>query len=131
MALPRITVIVPLMLAGLFVPAAGAEPRTPPPRTLGMGHEVFSQNEVRVDCGSTLTMQNDSRWVHIIGPGRNGILVAADATSPVTDRHLLETDDILTTGVWNTPGVYYLTCAVHPEMTVKVVVRECAGTACC
>ncbi|HEY4631837.1 MAG TPA: hypothetical protein VIG96_11065 [Blastococcus sp.] len=95
-----------------------------------MGHEVFSHDEVTVDCGSALTMQNDSRWVHIVGPGRDGHL-AADATSPVRDRQLLATDDVFTTGVWNSPGVHYLTCAVHPEMTVKVTVRGCSGTTCC
>ena len=130
MALPRIAVIVPLLLAGLFIPAAGADPETPPSGTLGMVHEDFRQDEVTVDCGSTLTMQNDSRWVHVIGPGRDGLL-EHDETSPVTGRHLLEINDVLTTGPWNSPGEHYLTCPVHPEMTVKVVVRGCVGTHCC
>ena len=39
--------------------------------------------------------------------------------------------DVLTTGPWTSPGVHYLTCPVHPEMNVKVIVRECAGTHCC
>jgi plastocyanin len=130
MALPRIAVIVPLLLAGLFVPAIGAESETPPSGTLGMEHEHFRQDEITVDCGSTLTMQNDSRWVHVVGPGQDGLLVP-DETSPVTGRHLLETGDVLTTGPWTSPGVHYLTCPVHPEMNVKVIVRECAGTHCC
>jgi plastocyanin len=130
MALPRIAVIVPLLLAGLFVPAVGPDPVEPPRGVLAMEHEEFTQDEVTVDCGSTLTMQNDSRWVHIIGPGQDGLLVA-DPTSPVQDRHLLETGDVFTTGPWNSPGVHYLTCPVHPEMTVEVTVRECAGSPCC
>jgi plastocyanin len=36
----------------------------------------------------------------------------------------METNDSLTTGQWNTPGNYTLTCSVHPEMTVKVIVTE-------
>jgi len=130
MALPRIAVIVPLLLAGLLVPAVGPDPRTPPGGTLAMEHEEFSRDEVTVDCGSTLTLQNDSRWVHIIGPGQDGVLTA-DPTSPVQARHLLETDDVFTTGAWNSPGVHYLTCPVHPEMTVQVTVRGCAGASCC
>jgi plastocyanin len=130
MAVPRSAVIVPLLLAGLLVPAAGSDPRTPPSGILGMRHEAFSQEAVTVACGSTLTMQNDSRWVHIIGPGRDGLLTV-DPTSPVTRRHLLATDDVFTTGVWTEPGVHYLTCSVHPEMTVKVTVRPCGGAGCC
>jgi len=130
MALPRIAAIVPLLLAGLFVPAVGPDPAPPPSGVLAMGHEKFAEDEVTVDCGSTLTMQNDSRWVHIIGPGQDGALTA-DPTSPVADRRLLETGDVVTTGAWNSPGVHYLTCSVHPEMTVQVTVRPCAGGPCC
>jgi len=130
MAVPRIAVIVPLLLAGLFLPAAGADPETPPPGTVGMAHEDFSEHVVTVDCGATLRMQNNSRWVHVIGPGQHGQL-APDATSPVTGRHLLQTNAVLTTGAWTTPGVHYLTCPVHPEMTIKVIVRRSPGTPGC
>jgi plastocyanin len=37
----------------------------------------------------------------------------------------METTDVYTTGAWNTAGTFYLTCSVHPEMTVKVVVTGC------
>jgi plastocyanin len=130
MAIPRIAVMVPLLLAGMYLPAAGAQPKVPPAGTLGMGHEGFSQDEITVGCGQRLTMQNDSRWVHIIVPGREG-LADPDPTSPVTQRLLLATDDVVTTAAWNSPGVHYLTCSVHPEMTVKVTVRGCAGSGCC
>lgn len=126
MAFPRIAVAVPMLLAGLLIPAVGQQPGKPPARTLGMAHEAFSRTAVTVDCGQPLRMQNDSRWVHIIGPGRHGLLTAAD-DGPVRQRELLQTGDVYTTGAWNTPGVHYLTCSVHPEMTVKVVVRPCTG----
>src|SRR5689334_11383973 len=90
MALPRIAVVVPLVLAGLLIPAAGAAPADPPAGTLGMGHEHFTQSVVTLDCGQPLQMQNDSRWVHIIGPGRNGLLETA-ADVPIQQRKLLET----------------------------------------
>jgi plastocyanin len=125
MAVPRIAVVVPLLLAGVLLPAVGPAPDEPPSGTLGMSHEGFSRTVVTVDCGQRLRMQNDSRWVHIVGPGRDGLLDAASAAVPVPERELLETDDSYTTGAWTTPGVHYLTCSVHPEMTVKVVVRPC------
>ena len=124
MAIPRILLVVPLLLGGMFLPAAGVDPAKPAAGVLGMNHEAFSTKEVTVSCGDTLTMENDSRWVHIIGPGTGGLLVAAKGV-PVTRRELTETGDVYTTGAWTTPGTYYLTCAVHPEMTVKVVVTDC------
>jgi plastocyanin len=125
MAFPRILLAVPLVAAGLFLPAWGADPAKPPAGVLGMKHEAFSSTEVTVACGSTLTMRNNSRWAHIIGPGQDGLLVAATAAVPVPRRVLTETGATYTTGVWTVPGTYFLTCSVHPEMTVKVVVTGC------
>jgi plastocyanin len=127
MAIPRITVIVPLLLAGMFVPALGNRPAKPPTTSLGMTHEGFSVKSVQLDCGQTLTMQNDSRWVHIIGPGRDGLLHANPAV-PVGRRQLMETNDVVSTDQWTHPGTYFLTCSVHPEMTVRVTVRNCCCT---
>ena len=42
----------------------------------------------------------------------------------MTTRILMQTDDTYTTPPWNVPGTYWLTCGVHPEMTVKVVVNN-------
>lgn len=125
MRFPRILLAVPLLAAGIFLPAWGADPPKPPAGVLGMKHEAFSSTEATVRCGDTLTMQNNSRWAHIIGPGRDGLIVAADPAVPVPKRVLTETGDVYTTGAWNVPGTYYLTCSVHPTMTVKVVVTGC------
>lgn len=125
MKVPRILLIVPLLLLGIYLPAAGADPAKPPAGVLGMVHEGFSTKQVNVSCGDTLTMQNDSRWVHIIGPGRGGLFVPATNAVPVPRRELIETNGVYTTGAWDTPGTYYLTCSVHPTMTVKVVVSGC------
>jgi len=123
MAIPRIFFVIPPLLVGMYLPAVGLHTTNPPAGLLAMRHEQFASKEVTVPCGKTLTMQNDSHWVHIIGPGKNG-LVVADKAVPMT-RALTETNDVYQTGVWKTAGVYYLTCSVHPEMTVKVVVTGC------
>jgi plastocyanin len=124
MRLPRIVFAAPLLAAGALLPTLGAEPAKPPTGAIGMRHEAFATREVTVPCGAKLTVVNNSRWVHIIGPGRDGQLVAT-AGVPVVHRQLLETGDSYTTGPWRTPGIHYLTCSVHPEMTVKVVVTGC------
>ena len=57
--------------------------------------------------------------------GRNNRLTQAPPGVPMTQRVLVETDETYTTGKWTVPGDYHLTCAVHPKMTVEVVVTDC------
>lgn len=124
-AFPRILLAVPLVVAGMYAPAAGSDPAPLAQGALGMSHEHFVKEKVTVGCGGTLPLTNNSRWVHIIGPGKDGILTAAPRGVPVTQRVLLQTDQSYTTGRWTVPGDYHLTCSVHPEMTVEVVVTGC------
>lgn len=124
MPVPRILILVPLLIAGMYLPPFGSALAEPPADVLGMAHEKFSQNEVTVPCGGTLTMTNNSHWVHIIGPGQDGRLEDTPNV-PILQRELLEATDVYTTGTWDTPGTFYVTCAVHPEMNVKVVVTGC------
>jgi len=127
MRIPRILLAVPLLLAGAFLPAVGAAPPSAPDGVVGMEHELFTLDELTIERGHTLTLVNNSRWLHIIGPGRDGSLVEDDAI-PMRERALTEINDSYTTARWNKTGSYYLTCSMHPDMTVKVVVTDCG---CC
>src|SRR5215470_149674 len=88
MALPRILLALPLIVAGAFIPAAGAAPAKAPAGAVGMSHEDFTTKVVRVHRGQTLTFVNDSRYMHIIGPGRDGTLAEADG-DPMNHRILM------------------------------------------
>lgn len=121
MPVPRVLLAVPLIIAGAVLPALGAEPRKSPPSAVGMAHETFTRNSITVRVGQTVTLVNDSRFVHIIVDGQDG-LAAKDPGNPEHGLTLMQTNATYVTGRWNRPGTYYLTCTVHPEMTVKVVV---------
>ncbi len=123
MAVPRILLLVPLLAAGALLPAFGPAPDEPPSGALGMGHLDYTSETVTLHVGDTLTMANNSRWAHTVGPGRGGSVRAADGV-PMTGFTLMQTNDLFTTGRWNTPGTFYLTCSVHPDMTVRVVVAN-------
>jgi plastocyanin len=123
MALPRILLAVPLIVAGAFLPAANHVTVKPPAGAIGMGHEVFTTTEVSIHRGDTLTFVNDSGYMHIIGPGREGTLVEADG-DPMHRRVLMASNASYTTPPFDVPGTYYFTCSMHPEMTVKVVVTD-------
>lgn len=123
MALPRILLGVPILIAGILTPAIGHALDEPAHGVIGMTHEGYSVKVVTIHRGDRLTFANDSRFIHIIGAGKGGHL-APPVNEPVTNRILMESNDTYTTGVWNKPGTYFLTCSVHPEMTIKVVVLD-------
>lgn len=124
-AFPKVLLAVPLLVAGMYAPALGSEPTPAAEGVLGMTHLFFAKDQVSVKCGQTLPMVNDSRWVHIIGPGSGGLITQPPPGVPVTSRALVETNGTYETGRWTVPGQYSLTCSVHPDMTVKVVVTDC------
>lgn len=123
MAVPRILFAIPVLLLGMLLPTAGAAVNKPADGILGMTHEHYASDVVTVRRGDTLTLQNNSRFAHTVGPGKDGHLANAEGV-PISGPNLMETNDVLTTGRWNTPGSYTLTCSVHPEMTVKVIVTN-------
>jgi plastocyanin len=106
----------------MLAPAVGAAPKTPPAIAVGMGDETFARSVQTIHRGERLTLANNSRFIHVIGPGRGGQVVNPSSGVPVAGLRLMQTDGVYTTGPWETPGSYYLTCSVHPRMTLNVVV---------
>jgi plastocyanin len=134
MRIPRILLAVPLVAAGLLLPAFSSAPDTPAPAIIGMAHEGFvapgADDEsvavgdvpvITIHAGQTLTFQNNSRWIHILGPGQNGLLAAA-GSSGMAPRQLLQENETYTTAPWTSPGSYPITCPVHPDMNAEIVV---------
>lgn len=123
---------VPFVLGGMLLPALTAAPSDPAPLVIGMEHEGFAVAEtdketgvpvIRISAGQTLTFQNNSRWIHILGPGRQGLL-EPPGRGAMSPRVMLQENDTYTTPAWSTPGTYNITCPVHPDMSAKVVVRQ-------
>jgi plastocyanin len=122
MPVPRILFVVPGLLAGLLIPALHSAPKAPPPGAVGMVTLDFARDTVTIHAGQSLTMVNNSNVVHVIGPGRGGQVWGTETHVPVTGFHLMQTNAVYQTPPWRTPGTYWLTCSVHPDMTLKVVV---------
>jgi plastocyanin len=119
---PRIFLIIPGLLAGFVVPALIAAPKPAPIADVGMISDDFAQDTVTIHQGQRLTLVNDSAVVHVIGPGVNTRIASPERGVPMTGFHLMQTNAVYTTGRWMTLGTFYLTCSVHPGMTLKVVV---------
>ena len=122
MAVPRILLVVPGLLAGFLVPALIAAPKSLPPGDVGMISDNFAQSSVNIHVGGRVTMVNNSNIVHVIGPGRGGRIWGTERNVPVVGFHLMQTNSVFTTPPWRHPGTYWLTCSVHPDMTLKVIV---------
>jgi hypothetical protein len=121
--IPRILFIVPGILAGLLIPAlSSATPKSLPPGAVGMTGDDFARSVVVIHEDQWITMFNNSNKVHVIGPGRNGRIIGTAPHVPVVGFHLMPTNSIWKTPPWRTPGTYWLTCSVHPHMTIKVIV---------
>ena len=126
MSVPRILLAVPLLVAGVLIPAVTRDPAPAPGGTVGMVHEGFSVGTVQIHRGSTVTFVNDSRWLHVIGPGDHG-RISSEAGAPSLGPRgafLSQSGQTYTTAAWNTPGTFRVTCSLHPEMTVTVTVTD-------
>ena len=134
MRIPRITIAAALVVAAMAIPAAAPPLDARPAGVIGMGHEGYKITGVRdahlgadgvpvitIHRGDRLRFQNDSRWVHIVGPGKRGLLTHP-GHGAMTPLKMLEENEELTTHAWMTEGTYDLTCTVHPDMNARVVV---------
>lgn len=134
MRFPRITIAAALLVGAMTIPAAAPALDARPVGVVGMGHEGYVVTGVpggyrgadgvpvvTIHRGDRLSFQNDSRWVHIIGPGKQG-LVTHPGHGAMAPLAMLEENDVYTTPPWKTAGTFLITCTVHPEMNAKVVV---------
>jgi plastocyanin len=97
-------------------------PKPAPPNTVGMTFMDFTKDTVYLHPGQYLTFVDSSKNIHEIGPGVNGHVVKPAPGEPLSGFHLMQTNTVYKTGPWLTPGTFYVTCAIHPMMNLKVVV---------
>ena len=113
--LPRILLVVPGLLAGLLIPALGHAPKPAPGGAVGMVSQMFAQRVVTIHRGDRITFVNDSRLVHIIGPGRDGHIVSPAGGVPVLGWHLMQTNGVFTTAPWRTPLLLLYAISTSPS----------------
>jgi plastocyanin len=123
MRIPRILFVVPGLLAGLLVPALQSSPKPLPAGAVGMITDDFAKDVVTIHEGQRLTLFNNSTVIHVIGTGKNGVVTGSEKNVPITGFHVMPVNSVYRTPPWKTPGTYWVTCSVHPDMTLKVIVR--------
>ncbi|HEU5366966.1 MAG TPA: plastocyanin/azurin family copper-binding protein, partial [Ktedonobacterales bacterium] len=95
--------------------------------TITMGATTFSPTSITITKGSTITFVDDKNTgtEHILVNGNQGTF--ANETGAVdlggSSGHTFQPGDSFTTGAWNTPGTYHVTCIIHPttmNLTITV-----------
>ena len=122
MRLPLGLLAIGAILAALLVPGPRGTPAAAHAGVITMGHEEFGRSEVTIRTGQRLTFSNPSHWLHVLVPGK-GARQSSQTGSPrlgSRNAHLSQRGDRFVTGAWNVPGTYFITCQLHPEMTLEV-----------
>jgi plastocyanin len=120
--LAAVLAAIAMIAAALIVHGPREAPAAVRGRVITMGHEKFGRATTTIRAGEHLTFSNTSHWLHVIIPGKGAAQRSQDGQPRLGARgeHLSERGDHWTTGAWNTPGTYFLTCQLHPEMTLEV-----------
>lgn len=127
MRVPAIAATVVAIAAGALAPSLAGELPSVQPGQVGMTEEQYDVEKLTIAAGDTVTFVNNSHFLHVLAPGQEARLEAQSGIPKLDhdlDTHISMAGDIYTTGRWETPGEYNMTCTLHPAMTVTIVVQE-------
>ena len=127
MPIPRFVVAVPIVVIGALAPSLTDEDPLPRrPNLVGMEQVEFDRETVTIRPGQQIQFVNNSNFLHVLAPGDRA-RVADEAGVPdfgPDDVRSMSRGDPFVTDAWTEPGTYQLTCTLHPEMNLDVVVRS-------
>jgi plastocyanin len=126
-ALPRVLLAVPLVVIGAAVP--GLTDHTPLPRrsnVVGMEQESFDRQTITIRQGQHVEFVNNSNFLHVLAPGHKARVTNDPATPSFGADNVrsMPRGEPFVTDAWTTPGSFQLTCTLHPEMNMTVVVEK-------
>jgi plastocyanin len=126
-AVPKFFVAAPLLLAGIFAPALVSAPELPDrPNVVGMRQADFDRTSITLHAGDELEVVNTSLFLHTVAPGSGALVKYQDGMPRIgaDSRQIvvMPRGRDYQTYKWNTPGTYHLTCTLHTDMTMTVVV---------
>jgi plastocyanin len=125
MTVPKLVAAVPFVILGAVAPALHHhEPLPTRPNLVGMGQVTFDRDVITIHRGDEIEFVNNSNFLHVIGPGDRA-RITSEPSMPsfgTDDVQTMTRGDPFVTGPWNHIGSYQLTCALHPEMNLRVVV---------
>jgi plastocyanin len=123
--IPKFVVAIPFVVLGALAPGLTSEKPLPRrPNLVGMEQVKFDRDVIRIRQGQQIQFVNNSNFLHVLAPGDRARVsdVAGVPSFGPDDLRSMPRGDPFVTGSWDEPGSYDLTCTLHPEMNLKVVV---------
>ena len=103
-----------LALAGLLALTACGDGEPDVAHEISQKNKTFDPDGVEIAAGQTLLLRNDDTHTHNIRVFHPKMDYNSGSQDPGEDIRL----------TFDAPGTYYVTCGIHPEMELKVEVRE-------
>jgi plastocyanin len=122
----KIVLAVPLVALGALAPGLTSEDPLPRrPNLVGMEQVDFDRDVIVIRAGQQIQFVNNSNFLHVLAPGdRARVSDGAGMPSFGPDNvRSMSRGDPFVTGPWTEPGSFDLTCTLHPEMNLEVVVE--------
>jgi plastocyanin len=125
--LPKVVFALPLIALGVWLPGRGQPVSLAGHDTVvGMTQEEFDRQSVTITQDQSLELVNNSNFLHVVAPGVKARVdpdPAVPSFGPDEVRSLPRGAPFVTEP-WEQPGTYHLTCTLHPEMNLTVVVVQ-------
>jgi plastocyanin len=124
--------VVGVIALGLFLPgltSAFSAPKAPD--AVGMVQTDFNRDTITLHAGQRLELVNNSNFLHVVTLGWNGKLEQQRGAPQFGAYNGLVTmphGRVFWTPPCTIPGVYYVTCTIHTDMNLKVVVLSSRTT---
>ncbi|MBA3823077.1 MAG: hypothetical protein H0X24_04110 [Ktedonobacterales bacterium] len=107
----------------LLSAACGSSVTSNDPNAIDTSGSAFSKTQITIKQGQSLSFV-DNGEIHYLVIGTNATYQreagAPDLGGP--DGHTISAGQVWVTPPWTTPGVYHITCTIHPSMNLTVTV---------
>jgi plastocyanin len=98
------------------------------PNTVRVIGATFSTSSITITKGSTITFADDPNngALHILVIGQNAQQESEQGSPDFggLGGERLNIGDSWTSPPWNTAGAYHITCTIHPQMNLTVIVTS-------
>jgi plastocyanin len=125
--LPKMVFAVPLVVLGAVAPGLTNDTPLPSrPNVVGMAQESFDRQTITIRQGQHVEFVNNSNFLHVLALGHNARVTNDPATPSFGADNVrsMPRGKPFVTGAWRTPGSFQLTCTLHPEMNMTVLVDK-------
>jgi plastocyanin len=125
MAVPKVLYALPILVIGALVPGLTHATSLPHrPNLVGMEQDDFNRSTVVLRVGQKLELANNSNFLHVVAAGSDARVARPAGEPSFGTRGVVSVPrgTVYQTLAWEVPGTYHVTCTLHPNMNLTVIV---------